>query len=100
MQFSSFRLPIRAQRARKLRKFRPQFETLEARWVPDNRSISGFGNNLANPTFGQAGTDLIRIAPAAYADGLNAPAGANRANARFISNTLFDQTDPADPTQD
>jgi hypothetical protein len=68
--------------------------------VLDVRSITGFGNNIANPTFGEAGTDLIRIAPAAYADGVSAPAGANRPGARFISNTLSDQTDPANPSQD
>ena len=28
-------------------------------------SITGLGNNLANPTWGQAGTDLIRISPVA-----------------------------------
>jgi hypothetical protein len=84
------------------RSCRPSIEPLEQRCLLDTgfRSITGFGNNIANPTLGEAGTDLIRIAPAAYADGVNAPSGANRANARFISNTLSDQTDPADPTQD
>ena len=45
------------------------------------RSIDGTGNNLANPDWGAAGTDLLRIAPAAYADGVSAPAGADRPSA-------------------
>src|SRR5262245_56597141 len=77
-------------------------EELEARCLLDTgfRSITGFGNNLANPDLGAANTDLIRIAPAAYADGISAPSGANRPGARFISNTLSDQTDPTNPDED
>ena len=62
--------------------------------------VNGTNNNLTHPEWGGAGTDLIRIAPAAYADGVSAPAGANRPGARAISNALSDQTDPADATQD
>src|SRR6185436_19500133 len=54
-------------------------------------SIDGTGNNLANPTWGSAGVDLLRLAPAAYADGLSAPAGADRPSAREISNAVADQ---------
>ncbi|MBI2825079.1 MAG: peroxidase [Planctomycetia bacterium] len=57
------------------------------------RSIDGSGNNLLHPTWGSAGTDLLRTAPAAYADGLSAPAGANRPSAREISNVIADQGD-------
>src|SRR5438094_4177745 len=39
------------------------------------RSVNGTNNNLTHPEWGGAGTDLIRIAPAAYADGVSAPAG-------------------------
>src|SRR3979411_3110600 len=80
-------------RAPERRRCRPSIEALEVRCVPDAgfRSITGYGNNIANPTSGEAGPDLIRIAPAAYADGLNAPSGPSRANARFISNALSDQ---------
>ncbi len=39
----------------------------------DFRSVDGLGNNLAHPDWGSAGTDLIRIAPPAYADGVSAP---------------------------
>lgn len=63
-------------------------------------SIDGTGNNLANPVLGSAGTDLTRIAPAAYADGTSAPSGANRPSARAISNALSDQTDPSNASED
>jgi hypothetical protein len=77
-------------------------ETLEARCLPTVTfsAIDGSGNNLVNPDWGSAGTDLIRIAPAAYADGISAPAGADRPGARAISNALADQTDPNNPSQD
>jgi hypothetical protein len=64
------------------------------------RSITGFGNNLANPSWGQAGTDLLRISPAAYADGISAPSQPNALSPRFLSNALNDQTDPTNPSQD
>jgi peroxidase len=64
------------------------------------RAPDGSNNNLTHPDWGRAGTDLIRIAPAAYADGASAPVGANRPSARAISNALSDQTDPNDPSQD
>ena len=83
-------------------RYRLQIELLESRAAPTTlfRSIDGTGNNATNADWGSAGTDLIRIAPAAYADGISAPAGSNRPNARLISNVLSDQTDPSDPTQD
>src|SRR5947209_1970504 len=63
-------------------------------------SIDGTGNNPFRPTWGSAGTDLIRIAPSAYADGVSAPAGADRPSARAISNALSDQADPNNTAQD
>src|SRR5262245_11194072 len=57
------------------------------------RSIEGTGNNLLHPTWGSAGTDRLRTAPAAYADGHSAPAGSNRPSAREISNVIVDQGD-------
>src|SRR5262245_30805440 len=57
------------------------------------RSIDGSGNNLANPDWGSAGSDLLRIAAAAYADGVSTPAGADRPSARVVSNTIADQRD-------
>ena len=54
-------------------------------------SVEGSGNNVANPNWGQAGTDYIRVAPAAYSDGVSTPAGADLPGARAISNALSDQ---------
>jgi peroxidase len=77
-------------------------QLLEERSAPTSAVewITGAGNNLAHAAWGSAGSDLIRIAPSAYADGISAPAGATRPSARDISNALSDQTDPANPTQD
>jgi Animal haem peroxidase/Cellulose binding domain len=50
-------------------------------------SIDGSANNMAHPTWGQAGTNYSRVAPAHYADGHSAPAGGP--NSRYISNRLF-----------
>jgi hypothetical protein len=62
------------------RRIRLALNTLEERAVPaivgpEWKSIDGSGNNLANPSWGRAGTDSIRVAPAAYADGVSSPAG-------------------------
>jgi hypothetical protein len=62
--------------------------------------VDGTGNNLAHPTWGGAGTDLLRISPAAYADGVSAPSLPNNPSARALSNLLNDQTDPNNPSQD
>src|SRR6185369_16688235 len=59
--------------------------------VSKTYSIDGTGNNLAHPTWGSAGVDLLRTAPAAYGDGLSTPAGANRPSARAISDAVSDQ---------
>jgi peroxidase len=59
--------------------------------LAEDRSINGTGNNLANPSWGSAGSDLLRIGSAAYADGLSAPSGATRPNARTISNAVVSQ---------
>ena len=76
-------------------------ESLETRCLLSSyRSISGYGNNGAHPTWGQAGTDLARVSPVAYADGIGAPSLAYAPSARAVSNALNDQADPADPSQD
>jgi peroxidase len=54
-------------------------------------SVDGTGNNVANPTWGSDDTDLLRTAPAQYADGLSQPSGSNRPSARVISNTVSAQ---------
>jgi peroxidase len=56
-------------------------------------SIDGTGNNVADPTLGSAGTDLLRTAPAQYADGLSQPGGSFRPSARLISDTVSAQGD-------
>jgi len=57
------------------------------------RSFDGSGNNVDSPTFGQANTQLLRMLPANYPDGIGetisvAPA---RPNPRVISNTVSAQ---------
>ncbi|HEY8504838.1 MAG TPA: peroxidase family protein, partial [Gemmataceae bacterium] len=39
-------------------------------WPGEWRSIDGTGNNRAHPEWGGAGGPLLRIVPAAYADGM------------------------------
>ncbi|HET6834048.1 MAG TPA: peroxidase family protein [Acidimicrobiales bacterium] len=55
--------------------------------ILDGRSLDGFGNNLAEPTLGQAGTPYARVAPANYADGVGAPVSGPAA--RYVSNRIF-----------
>lgn len=56
---------------------------------PDGvESINGNGNNPIHQTWGQAGADFVRVAPAAYADGVNSPSGASRPSARKVSTTV------------
>jgi hypothetical protein len=83
-------------------RYRPALEPLEGRTLLSASfpSIGGVGNNLANPTWGAAGTDLLRVSPAAYADGISAPSLPQDPSARAISNLLNDQTDPNNPSQD
>ncbi len=63
---------------------------------PDNgmspASYDGSGNNPFHFTWGAAGADLLRIAPAAYADGISEPSGAARPNPRLISNEVSELT--------
>ncbi len=64
------------------------------------RPIDEVGNNVSNPTWGTAGTDLIRLTPAAYANGISTPSLPQDSSARLISDIVNNQADPADPTQD
>jgi len=58
------------------------------------RSYDGTGNNLANASWGAAGTQYLREASGAhYADGRSAPAGSDRPGARELSNALASQGD-------
>ena len=58
------------------------------------RSFDGSGNNVLNPTWGQAGTAFLRLGPADYPDGIGDEfiQSPERPNARVISNTIFAQT--------
>ena len=51
-------------------------------------SFDGTGNNVAHPTWGSTGQDLLRVSPAAYGDGISTPSGADRPGARLVSNLL------------
>jgi peroxidase len=62
--------------------------------------LSGAGNNVAHPTWGQAGTDLLRISPAQYANGINSPSLPQDPSARLVSDMLNSQADPANLGQD
>src|SRR5262245_36743251 len=70
---------------------RPRLEPLEDRCLMDAalfRTLDGTDNNLLHPEWGSTNEQLLRIAPAEYADGIAAPAGADRPSAREISNAL------------
>ncbi len=70
---------------------RLEVELLEQRCLLDAslfHTIDGTGNNLAHPEWGSTDEQLLRIAPAAYADGISTPAGADRPSAREISNAV------------
>ena len=59
----------------------------------ESRSYDGTGNNLSNTELGSTDEQLLRVAPAAYADGVSSPAGSDRPNPRTISNLLDAQED-------
>jgi peroxidase len=92
----------KAQTRPRRRRFPFTVEELEPRCLlaaGGFRPITEIGNNLANPTWGTANTDLLRVAPAAYADGLSAPALPQDPSARALSNIINNQADPNDPSQ-
>ena len=55
---------------------------------PPVRSCDAVGTNVAHPTWGSVGQQLLRRAAPAYADGVAAPSGADRPSARLVSNLL------------
>ncbi len=58
------------------------------------RSIDGSGNNIGNPTWGDAGSQLLRVAAPVYDDGQSIPRGGDPSslpNARAISNAISAQ---------
>jgi len=89
-------MPTFAADVRKPRP-RPSLERLEYRCLPSASpyySVDGTGNNPDHPDWGAVGQDLLRTAPARYADGVSAPGGADRPSARLINDVLAtDATD-------
>lgn len=82
---------------------RPELELLEQRCllsVSGYRPIDEVGNNVANPNWGTAGSDLLRLTPAYYANGYNSPSLPQDVSARLVSDLVNNQADPADPSQD
>ena len=51
-------------------------------------SLDGTGNNITHPDWGSTAEQLLRRSPVAYTDGISTPSGADRPNARAISNAL------------
>lgn len=85
----------KSRRSARRRYWRPSVaivETLEQRVLMTASPIGGVGNNVANPTWGSAGVDLLRMAPAGYTDG-STPAGESRPSARVVSDTVSAQGD-------
>src|SRR4051794_10456852 len=64
-----------------------QAQTDDTRILSIVRSIDGSGNNLAHPTWGQAGVQYLRVAPANYADGFKTPVAGPAT--RYVSNRIF-----------
>src|SRR5437868_1730627 len=94
---------LRSQVPSKFRKQWLRLERLEDRVQPAVfYSADGSGNNVtpAHTTWGQAGTDLIRLSPVGYADGISSPALPNARSARDVSNIVSNQANPAVPSQD
>jgi hypothetical protein len=62
----------------------------------DFRPINEVGNNQTPglENLGTAGTDLLRLSPVAYADGISAPSQPNTLSPRQISNDLSNQSNP------
>ena len=65
----------------------------EATHDDNYRDVDGTGNNIGNPTWGNAGEQLIREDGLSdYGDSASVPSGASRPSARVISNAIFSQS--------
>ena len=65
----------------------------QANHIPEYRHVDGSENNIANPSLGNPGEQLIREDDLSdYNDGVSDPAGVSRPSARGISNAIFDQS--------
>lgn len=56
--------------------------------LPPNRSLDGTSNNQRHPRWGSVGEPFLRLTRFAYADGIAAPSGPDRPNARSVSNRV------------
>ncbi len=79
---------------RPVKTAKPALEILEERCVLSAvfRSFDGTGNNLVHTDWGSANTQLLRLAPAEYGDGISTPAGADLPSARVVSNAVMAET--------
>jgi len=68
--------------------------------LPLAEPINGVGNNVINTNWGSAGTDLIRLAPVAYADGISTPGLPGDLSARAISNLVNNQAESTNAAED
>ncbi len=57
------------------------------------RTISGAMNNPNHPDWGAAHTPILHLGGANFLDGIGAPNGQDRPNARYLSNLIFSQPD-------
>lgn len=57
------------------------------------RNYDGTGNNIDNYEWGAAHSQMTRLTPAVYADGIGAVGGNDRPNPRAVSNAVFAQED-------
>ena len=55
---------------------------------PKIERLDGRGNNPTHPGWGSSNQAFLRLSKAAYADGVSSPSGADRPNARALSNTF------------
>lgn len=60
--------------------------------LKEYRTFDGSVNNLQNPEWGASHTQLARLGPVAYADGISSLAGPLRKSAREISNIVVNQS--------
>ncbi len=81
---------IGATREAATSEFAAREPDVDAAVLGDARSLDGSGNNLENPTLGQAGENYTRVADANYADGVGemvqGPAE------RYLSNRIFNDS--------
>src|SRR5689334_21393750 len=60
--------------------------------IAEDRSFDGTGNNIANPTWGSAGSDYARTAPVDYANGFSTARLTGRPNPRSVGLALMRQS--------